>query len=132
MIAQAHGIYIPMDPSTMNSKEQEVDSLGLGVQQQHQQQGGYIIHLANNAYRLTTKKKIVEYYHAAVGWPVKKIWIAAIQRNAYASWSGLTEHMVRRHLDAREPTILGHMNAQRSGTQKKATEKLEKKKWNAF
>ena len=50
-------------------KEQEVDSVGLGVQQQqqqqqqhqhqhqHQQQGGYIIHLANNAYRLTTKKK---------------------------------------------------------------------------
>ena len=32
-------------------KEQEVDSLGLGVQQQQQQhQGGYIIHLANNAY----------------------------------------------------------------------------------
>ena len=46
-------------------KEQEVKSLGLGVQQQ--EQGGYVIHLANNAYRLTTKKEIVEYYHAAAG-----------------------------------------------------------------
>ena len=73
-------------------KEQEVDSLGLGVQQQ--QQGGYIIHLANNTYQLTTKKEIVEYYHAAAGWLVKKTWIAAIQRNAYASWPGLNENMV--------------------------------------
>ena len=64
-------------------KEQEVDLLGLGVHQQ--KQGGYIIHLANNAYRLTTKKEIVEYYHAVAGWPVKKTRIAAIQRNAYAS-----------------------------------------------
>ena len=29
-------------------EEQAVESLGLGVQQQ--QQGGYVIHLANNAY----------------------------------------------------------------------------------
>ena len=45
-------------------KEQEVAAYGLGVQQK---QGGYVIHLANNAYRLTTKKEIVEYYHAAAG-----------------------------------------------------------------
>ena len=111
-------------------KEQEVDSLGLGVQQQ-QQQGGYIIHLANNVHRSTTKKEIVEYYHAVAGWPVKKTWIAAIQRNAYASWPGLTKHMVRPHLKAREPTILDHMNALRSGSQTtkmKATEKTGEEK----
>ena len=84
-------------------KEQEVDSLGLGVQRQ--EQGGYVIHLANNTYRLTTKKEIVEYYHAAVGWPVKKTWIAAIQRNTYASWPGLDGYMVQQHLDGKEPTI---------------------------
>ena len=107
-------------------KEEEVDSLGLGVQQQ--EQSGYIIHLANNAYRLTTKKEIVEYYHAAAGWPVKKTWIAAIQRNAYtfASWLGLTKYMVRRHLEVREPTVLGHMNARSLGTQ--TTKKKKKKK----
>ena len=108
-------------------KEQEIESLGLGVQQQQQQQtGGYVIHFANNAYRLTTQKEIVEFYHAAAGWPVKKTWIAAIQRNAYASWPGLTEYMVRRHLEVREPTVLGHMNARRSGTQ--STKKKNKEK----
>ena len=71
-------------------KGQEIEPLGLGIQQQ-QQTGGYVIHFANNAYRLTTQKEIVEFYHAAAGWPVKKTWIAAIQRNAYASWPGLTE-----------------------------------------
>ena len=105
-------------------KEQEVDSLGLGVQQQ--QQGGYIIYLANNAYPLITKKEIVECYPAAAGWPVKKTWIVAIQRNTYASWPGLTEYMVRRHLVVQEPTVLGHMNTCRSGTQ---TTKKEKKIW---
>ena len=40
-------------------KEQEIESLGLGVQQQ--KQGGYVIHLANNSYRLTTEKEIVEF-----------------------------------------------------------------------
>ena len=55
-------------------KEQKVNSLGLGVQEQ-QQQGKYVIHLASNAYRLNTKKEIIEYYHAAAGWPVKKTWI---------------------------------------------------------
>ena len=84
----------PDDPVDYDfKKEQEVDSLGLGVQQQ-QQQGGYIIHLVNNAYGLTTKKEIVEYYHAAAGWPMKKPWIATIQRNTYASWPGLTKYMV--------------------------------------
>ena len=109
-------------------KEQEVDSLGLGVQQQ---QGGYIIHLTNNVYCLTTKIEIVEYYDAVAGWLVKKTWIAAIQRNAYASWPGLIENMVHQHLEPRKSTILGHMNVRRSGTQtttKKITEKSYEEK----
>ena len=88
---------------------------------QQQEQGVYIINLANNAYRLTTKKEINENYHAAAGWPVKKTWIAAIQRNAYASWPGLTEHMVRQHLEVRQLTVLGHINARRFGTQTTTT-----------
>ena len=66
---------------------------------------------------MTTRKENVEFYHAAVGWPVKKTWIAAIQRNAYTSWSGLNDKMVQRHLETKEPTVLGHMNARRLGTQ---------------
>ena len=73
---------------------------------------------------MTTKKEIVEFYHAAAGWPVKKTWIAATQRNTYAYWQGLNEKMVRRHLEVREPTVLGHMNAQRLSIQ--TTKKKEK------
>ena len=62
----------PDCPVPYKFKEQQiVESLGLGVEQQ-QEQGGYVIHLANNAYQLTTKKEIVEFYHTAVRWPVKK------------------------------------------------------------
>ena len=64
---------------------------------------------------------------------MKKTWIAVIQRNAYASWPGLNKYMVRRHLQVREPTVLGHMNARRSGTQttkKKEKDKSGEKNWN--
>ena len=73
---------------------------------------------------MTTKKEIVVFYHAAAGWPVKKTWIAAIQLNAYASWPGLNEYMVCRHLEVQEPTVIGHLNTRRLGTQ--TTKKKEK------
>ena len=47
----------------------------------------------------------------------KKTWITVIQQNEYALWPGLDEHMVQRHSKVREPTVLGHMNAQQSGTE---------------
>ena len=40
-----------------------------------------IQHLANNAYRIETKKELIEYiefYHKTTGHPVKKTWIPAI------------------------------------------------------
>ena len=43
--------------------------------------------------------------------------------------------MVRRHLEVREPTVLGHMNARRSGTQstkKNETEKDGEEKMNCI
>ena len=83
--------------------------MGLGVQKE--KHPGVVIHLANNAYQLETKRELVEFYHAAAGWPVKNIWIAAIQRNAYASWPSLDKYMVQRHLEVQELIVLGHMNA---------------------
>ena len=47
------------------SEEQKVKSLGLGMEKE--QQKGIIIHLANNAYQLKTKKEIVEFYHTVAG-----------------------------------------------------------------
>ena len=72
---------------------------------------GPIEHLANNAYRIETKKELLEFYHKVGGHPVKKTWIAAIERKAYASWPGLTVKLVQRFLDKQEATIMGHMHA---------------------
>ena len=47
-------------------------------------QQGPVQQLANNAYRIETKKELIEFYHKAAGHPVKKTWIAAIERDAYA------------------------------------------------
>jgi len=63
------------------------------------QQKGPIKHIANNAYRIETKKELIEFYHKAAGHPVKKTWIAAIERGAYASWPGLTAKLVQRFLE---------------------------------
>ena len=73
---------------------------------------------------MTTKKEIAEFYHAAVGRPVNKTRFTAIKQNIYKSWPGLNEYMVRQHLEVRKLAILGHKNAQRSGTQ--TTQKKEK------
>ena len=91
--------------------------MGLGVQTEQHKHPGVVIHLANNTYCFDTKTELVEFYHAAAGWPVKKTWIAAIQQNAYASWPGLDKYMVQKHLTVHEPTVLGHMNTRQSGTQ---------------
>ena len=73
--------------------------------------------LANNAYRIETKKELIEFYNKAAGHPVKKTWIAAIEQGAYASWPGLTVKLVQRFLDKQEATIMGHMHARKSSVQ---------------
>ena len=56
---------------------------------------GPVEHLANNTYRIETKKELIEFYQKAAGHPVKKTWIAAIERGTYASWPGLTVKLVQ-------------------------------------
>ena len=58
-----------------------------------------------------TKKDIIGFYHKAACHPLKKTWLPAIKRGAYASWPGLTETMVQKSLDKQEATIMGHMHA---------------------
>ena len=51
---------------------------------------------ANNVFELK-KKHIVPYYHAAVGYSAKPMWLAAIQWGFYATWPLLTERAVPKH-----------------------------------
>ena len=43
-----------------------------------------------NVYELKNKPKVIQYYHAAAGFPTESTWIAAIKNGHYASWKGLT------------------------------------------
>jgi hypothetical protein len=44
---------------------------------------------------------------------VKSTWITAIQNGNFASWPGLTEHAVEKHLSKSTSTTKGHLNQQR-------------------
>ena len=122
------GMYIQTDRSHINLVKKNWYNLWAQAYRE-KKHPGVVVHLANSAYQLQTKKELVEFYHAADGWLVKKTRIATIQRDAYASWLGLEEYMVRRHLEVQEPTVLGHMNACQLGTQstkkKTGVEKME-------
>ena len=61
------------------------------------------------------EKGISEFDHAAAGWPVKTTCIDAIKRNAFASWTGLTEKLVQKFLEIEEPTVMANIHARRSG-----------------
>ena len=39
----------------------------------------------HNVYKLRTQPELVRYYHAAVGFPAKPLWLKAIKNKQYAS-----------------------------------------------
>ena len=57
-----------------------------------------------SAYKIKTKPEIVRFYHAAVGFPTKPTWLAAIKNNHYASRPGLTSTDVARYYPESEKT----------------------------
>jgi hypothetical protein len=68
-----------------------------------------------NVYKLKTKPELVQYYHAAAGFPTKPSWLKAIKNNQYASWPGLTWEAVNNHFLESEETLKGHGRKTRSG-----------------
>jgi hypothetical protein len=52
----------------------------------------------NHAHETRNLKDLINYLHATAIIPVKSIWIKAIKNENFASWPGLTEHAVERHL----------------------------------
>ena len=47
--------------------------------------------------------------HAAAGFPMKKMWIAAIAKSWYIMWPGLIVEHVHKYLEPSEHTTMGHM-----------------------
>lgn len=72
---------------------------------------------ADSAYSIKTKRDTIKFYARMAGYPTKKTWLAAINRNAYASWPRLTTQMVANHFTKSVPMVMGHMHAHLSVTQ---------------
>ena len=61
-----------------------------------------------NAYELKTHLKLINYYHAVVGFPTKFTWLKAIKNGRYTSWTDLTSKAVESHFPKSEETWKGH------------------------
>jgi hypothetical protein len=62
----------------------------------------------HNVYKLKTQPELVQYYHAAAGFPTKPSWLKAIKNKQYASWPGLTWQPANKHYPKSKETLKGH------------------------
>jgi hypothetical protein len=69
----------------------------------------------HNVYEFKTQPELVQYYHAATGFPTKPTWLKAIKNMNFASWPGLTADGVNRHYPDSEETPKGHVRKTPSG-----------------
>ena len=69
----------------------------------------YTSRQSNNVYDCTLKRDIVRYLHRAAGSPVPSTWCAAIDNGNFATWPGLSSHLVHKHLPKSIATAKGHM-----------------------
>ena len=51
----------------------------------------------HNVYKLKTKPDMIQYYHAAAGFPTKQTWLHAIKCENFVSWPGLMLDTARKH-----------------------------------
>ena len=68
-------------------------------------------------FKLTTQPEVIQYYHAASGFPTKRTWLKAIKNRNYTLWSGFTAEAVQKHFPESEETQKGHMHKQPSSIQ---------------
>ena len=65
--------------------------------------------VALSAYDLPTFKSLVQYFHAAAGFPVKSTWISAIKSGNYATWPSLTHNNAAKYCPSEDETVIGHI-----------------------
>ncbi len=69
----------------------------------------------HNVYELKTQPELVQYYHAAAGFPMKPTWLKANVNMQFASWPGLTADVCNRHYPDFKETPKGHGRKAPSG-----------------
>ena len=57
-----------------------------------------IIQMANNAYNIKSKGRLIKYLHQCLFRPPKTSLIKYLQNNQLPTWSGLTDQAVEKHL----------------------------------
>ena len=65
----------------------------------------------------TTKKDLIQFYHAAIFSPAKATFIKAIRNGNFHSWPGLTTRTVAKFLAPTIATHFGHLNQERQNLQ---------------
>ena len=65
----------------------------------------------------TTKKDLVQFYHAAAYSPAIPTFLRAVQNGNFQSWPGLTPDLIRKHLTPMIATHFGHLNQERQNLQ---------------
>jgi hypothetical protein len=68
----------------------------------------------HNVYELKNQPELIQYLHAAEGFPTKPTWIAAIKNKQFASWPGLTAKAVAKHYPESKESMKGHGQKGRS------------------
>jgi hypothetical protein len=101
------------------SRDSSTDLWQLGLQPGTLRQTTQLVHQpgnqpsGNNVHELTVKQDIVTYLHQACFSPIPSTWLKAIDAGHFATWSGLTIDLVRKHLAKSVATSKGHMRQER-------------------
>jgi len=69
-----------------------------------------------------SKQDLAKYLHAACFSPTKAAFTAAISKNNFSSWPGLTANLINNHLPKSIFTYQGHMSKERQGLQSTKTD----------
>jgi hypothetical protein len=83
------------------------------------------IHSVNNVYSLRNTGALVNYLHKAMFSCTKSALIHAVKKGHLATWPGLTEEAINRHLKLTPATAMGHMNQKRQNIRSTKEKELE-------
>jgi hypothetical protein len=67
----------------------------------------------HSVYECTNKRDLVRFLHAAAFSWVQDTWLKAIRAGHFATWPGLTEDLVHKHLPKEIATVKGHLSQRR-------------------
>ena len=74
--------------------------------------------ISYNVHRIRSKEVLVDYFHRAAGYPMKKTWLQATKENFFITSPGLTYQLVAKFLpEDTEETAAGHLHRRRQGIQ---------------